>query len=167
MAEQWTVAELTASHFQSGRVEWIGCATERRGTMASHQSVELKPGTGIQNEHHANSGRSKRQITLIQAEHLPVIASLLGLEQVAPELLRRNIVVSGLNLLTLKKQRFFIGDVECEGTGLCAPCSRMEETFGPGGYNAVRGHGGITAIVHSEGTISIGDAIRPDSNAES
>ncbi|WP_040380738.1 MOSC domain-containing protein [Deinococcus aquatilis] len=105
------------------------------------------------------SGPGKRQVTLIQAEHLPVIAALAGLDTVTPEELRRNIVVRGLPLLALKDARFQIGEVILEGTGECHPCSRMEETFGPGGYNAVRGHGGITARVVRGGVIRVGDAL--------
>lgn len=104
----------------------------------------------------------KRQVTLIQAEHLPVIAALAGLETVTPEHLRRNVVVSGLALLALKDRRFRIGDVLLEGTGECHPCSRMEEAFGPGGYNAVRGHGGITARVLEGGLIEVGGLLVPE-----
>ena len=104
--------------------------------------------------------KSKRQVTLIQAEHLPVVASILDRDApVDPELLRRNIVVSGINLLTLKDQRFRIGGVILEGSGPAVPCSRMEENLGPGGYNAMRGHGGITARVIEAGTIAIGDEV--------
>ncbi|MFB9991708.1 MOSC domain-containing protein [Deinococcus oregonensis] len=105
------------------------------------------------------TGPGKRQVTLIQAEHLPVIAALAGVEAVTPEEMRRNIVVSGLPLLALKDVRFQIGEVILEGTGECHPCSRMEEAFGPGGYNAVRGHGGITARVVRGGVIRLGDAL--------
>ena len=104
----------------------------------------------------------KRQVTLIQAEHLSVIAALAGLETVTPEHLRRNVVVSGLALLALKDRRFRIGDVLLEGTGECHPCSRMEEAFGPGGYNAVRGHGGITARVLEGGLIEVGGLLVPE-----
>jgi MOSC domain-containing protein YiiM len=81
------------------------------------------------------------------------------LPEVAPELLRSNLVTRGINLLALKDRRFRIGAALLEGSGECAPCSRMEETFGPGGYNAVRGHGGITARVIRGGTVRVGDPI--------
>jgi MOSC domain-containing protein YiiM len=79
---------------------------------------------------------------------------------VAPDLLRRNIAVAGINVLALKDRKFQIGDVLLEGSGPCEPCSRMEENLGPGGYNAMRGHGGITARVLEGGTIRVGDAVR-------
>ena len=103
----------------------------------------------------------KRAVTLIQAEHLPVIAALAGLETVVPETLRRNIVVSGLNLAALRKARLTLGEAEIEITGPCAPCSRMEVALGFGGYNAMRGHGGWTASVVKPGRIAVGDAVRP------
>jgi MOSC domain-containing protein YiiM len=100
-----------------------------------------------------------RQVTLIQAENLVTLARLLGRDNVAPELMRRNLVVSQLNLLTLKRARFRVGDCEFEGTGDCQPCSRIEETLGFGGYNAARGFGGITARVLSSGMIRVGDPV--------
>jgi MOSC domain-containing protein YiiM len=105
-------------------------------------------------------------VTLIQREHLNVIAGLLRRDGISPELTRRNLVVSGVNLLALKGERFRVGEVLLEGTGPCEPCSRMEENLGPGGYNAMRGHGGITARVLEGGVLRIGDTVRAEIASE-
>lgn len=155
-----TVAELLNSLPQIGRVEWIGLSAGPRGVIVPVSEATVRTGTGLDGDHHSPSGRGKRQVTLIQWEHLAVIASLLGRPNIGPELLRRNIVVRGINLLALKDQRFQVGEALLEYTGQCHPCSRMEEAFGPGGYNAVRGHGGITARVIEGGVVRVGAEVR-------
>jgi len=159
--------DLLAHIPQVGRLEWIGRAAGRRAEIEELETVELLAGTGLAGEHHANSGRSKRQVTLIQHEHLPVIAALTGragspgAAGLSPGVLRRNLSVSGINLLALAGRRFRIGAALLEGTGPCAPCSRMEEQLGPGGFQAMRGHGGITAIVLEPAAIRRGDPVAP------
>ena len=127
--------------------------------MKSVEEVPVSPQAGLEGDRY--QGRSgHRQVTLLQAEHLPVIASCLGQEYVTPETLRRNLIVRGINLLALKDKVITVGSIELEITGLCHPCSRMEELLGAGGYNAVRGHGGLTARVLTPGRIAIGDPVR-------
>jgi MOSC domain-containing protein YiiM len=151
--------ELLSSVPRAGRVEWIGVRPAHREPVISVDSVEARAGRGLTGDRFRGGASSKRQVTLIQAEHLPVVAQLLGVERVDPALLRRNIVVSGINLQALNGAQFSIGGALLEGAGHCHPCSRMEETFGAGGYNAVRGHGGITARVLSGGVIRVGDPV--------
>ena len=113
---------------------------------------------GLAGDHYAGSS-GNRSITLIQAEHIATISSLLHIDSIKPEELRRNIVVSGINLLALKGREFVIGTAVLRMTGLCHPCSRMEENLGEGGYNAVRGHGGIKARVIKTGEIRLWDKV--------
>lgn len=143
-----------------GQVVWIGIRPTRREPLRAVESVVAQAGQGLIGDHYKTKTNGPRQLTLIQAEHLPVIAGYLHREVVMPEMLRRNIVVKGINLLALKGKQFQVGNALCEYSGECHPCSRMEEILGTGGYNAVRGHGGITARVQATGAISVGDSVQ-------
>lgn len=153
-----TLKELLDTLPQQGTVEWIGLRPTRKAPLQIVDQVDVETNSGLAGDHYANAG-GKRQVTLIQAEHLDAVASMLGIGKIDPEAVRRNIVVRGINLLALKDKCFSVGDATLEFTGLCHPCSRMETALGPGGYNALRGHGGITARVLSGGTVKIGDAV--------
>lgn len=150
--------ELLGTIPQVGKVDWIGLRSGRGQAVLVVDHV-LAHDNGLEGDFFSGPKQAKRQVTLIQAEHLPVIAQLLGVAEICPTLLRRNIVVSGINLLALKNNAFRIGDATLFGTGPCAPCSKMETCLGPGGYNAMRGHGGITAHVMEGGPIQLGDSV--------
>ena len=156
-----TMADLRASFHQPGRIEWIGLRKTVRGSMLSVNHAIVEADRGLPGDHKSNRSGGTRQITLVQHEHLDVIAKLCGLPVVDPGMLRRNIVVSGLNLLALRDWRFQLGSALLAGSGACHPCSRMQENLGPGGYNAVRGHGGITAVILASGAITVGDSLVP------
>ncbi len=154
-----TIAELLAHIPQTGRLEWIGLSPARWAPIEVVQHALVQTNVGLAGDYHARAG-SKRQITLLQFEHLNVVAALMKRGSLAAELLRRNLLVSGINLLALKDRQFSIGEVILEGTGQCHPCSRMEQNLGSGGYNALRGHGGITARVISGGELHVGDPVK-------
>ncbi len=143
---------------QVGKVEWIGLRRVKRKHLEVVNEVEASTESGLIGDRYSGKN-GKRQVTLIQKEHLNAVGSMLKQELIDPNLLRRNIVVSGLNLLALKEKQFQIGEAILEMTGLCHPCSRMEENLGEGGYNAMRGHGGITARVIKSGMIRTDDSI--------
>ena len=123
-----------------------------RGLAGDHR-VDKTPGSG-------------RQVTLISKEFIEQIALYLGRASVEPSLLRRNLVISGINLNALRYQRFLIGDAEFEAGALCHPCSRMETALGKGGVAAMLGHGGLCCEVLRGGCIRTGDPVRVSTSHE-
>jgi len=148
---------MMARFARPGRVEALLLRPERLAEPISVKIGQLHI-DGLEGDH---SRAGKRAVTLIQAEHLQVIAKLANLETVDAALLRRNIIVSGLNLLGFRKARLRVGQSVLEVAGPCPPCSRMEKALGHGGYTAMRGHGGVYAEVVAPGTIEVGDLVEP------
>lgn len=141
-----------------GKLEWIGIRPQRGAEMEIVASAIIDQ-QGLQGDFFSGPEGAPRAVTLIQAEHLPVVAAILRRESLSAHLIRRNLVVSGINLQSLKQRAFRIGDAVLFGTGNCAPCGQMETQLGQGGFNAMRGHGGITARVISGGLITVGDQV--------
>ena len=153
-----SLAELMDILPQRGQVAWIGIRPAKHADMQVLDDVRAEAGLGLTGDRYAKQD-GKRQVTLIQAEHLSALASMLGRDELPPQILRRNLVVRGINLLALKDKQFRIGEAVMAFTGLCHPCSRMETALGPGGYNAMRGHGGINARVVQSGQIQHGSPV--------
>ncbi|HEY8610336.1 MAG TPA: MOSC domain-containing protein [Roseomonas sp.] len=153
------LARLLDGPMAPGRIAWIGLRPARREPMRVVTEVLAEPGKGLEGDRFTSNRNSGRQVTLVSQEHLHAIAGYLSRPEITPGQLRRNLVVTGLNLAALKNRRFRIGGALLAWSGECHPCSRMEEELGPGGYNAVRGHGGITARVLEGGMIRLGDPV--------
>ena len=158
-----TLPDLFGEFPQPGHVEWIGVRPQDGGRPVAVTDVRAVAGVGLQGDHYGGGARGKRHVTLIQQEHLAVVAKLLALRDgiavpvpIDPAIVRRNIVISGINLLALRNHRFRLGEALLEFTDPCHPCSQMEAALGRGGYNAMRGHGGICARLVDGGLITIG-----------
>jgi MOSC domain-containing protein YiiM len=153
------LSSLLNAPMHPGTVTWIGLRAGRRHPLVAVSHGDLDPEHGLIGDHYRSRSDGARQVTLIQTEHIAAIAGYVGLVRIEPGRLRRNIVVSGINLHALKGRQFRLGSALLLTTGECHPCSRMEEILGPGGYNAVRGHGGITARVVGAGQVHLGDPV--------
>ena len=144
----------------AAHVEWIGISPGNRQPIEPRDEVTVAVGTGIDGDYHSKKRPGgQRQVTLIQAEHFAIFAANTGRESVSPEQVRRNIVVCGIELSPLIGHRFRIGEALLEGTGPCTPCSRMDENLGEGGRLAMKGLGGLTAMVIEPGRIRRSDPV--------
>lgn len=143
-----------------GELRLIGVRPTIHAPMRIMPEVECISDLGLVGDRYQKPG-GHRQVTLVQEEHLPAIASILGKLEIDPVLLRRNLVVRGINLMALRDAAFTIGEATLVGTGLCEPCEQMNAALGPGGKTAMIGHGGITARVLRGGIIRIGDPVKP------
>jgi len=81
---------------QQGLVTWIGIRPQRRAPLLSLNEAKAITLKGLAGDHFSGSASSKRQITLIQQEHLDLIASVMQLAHLTPGMLRRNVVVKGI-----------------------------------------------------------------------
>jgi len=163
---------LTRRFATEGRLEAILLRPRRGEPALSVDAVEALAGHGLAGDRStaratSGPGGGKRQVTLIQAEHLALIARWSRHGEIDPAALRRNLVVAGINLVAARSpfadrplRLRFGAAVVLELTGPCDPCSRMEEVLGAGGYNAMRGHGGMTARVVTGGRLQRGDTVR-------
>ncbi len=119
-----TLSSLLDTLPQVGEVRWIGVRPAKYEPLISLDVVNAAEGRGLDGDHYASRG-GKRQVTLIQMEHMAAIASMLHMEKIEPDLLRRNIAVTGINLLALKGRQFQIGLAVMKYSGPCHPCSNI------------------------------------------
>lgn len=157
-----TLKQLLQQFPRAGRVQQIVLRPTKRGPCVSAEESYALLDQGLEGDHRRGG---PRQVSLIQAEHLPVIAALSGHTQIDALDLRRNLVIAGINLIAFKSlmpgQRVAlrVGEALIEINQDCDPCSRMEAALGPGGYNAMRGHGGVLGVIIEAGKIRVGDVV--------
>ena len=143
-----------------GRVKWIGLRPAKRQTMLEVDTTLALEGLGLEGDHRTSkTPGSGRQVTLISDEHIKLIADFLNTRSIEYASLRRNLVISGINLWVIRHQLVQVGEATLETTSWCHPCSRMEENIGKGAVAAMLGQGGICAKVIKSGRISVGDSI--------
>jgi len=144
----------------TGKLEWIGVRPARKVPMITVDELMAIEGLGLTGDRRCEGSiGSARQATIISVEYIDSITRLLKKESIDPAILRRNLVVSGINLTALRHQRFQVGDAIFEATALCHPCSRMEKALGKHGVAAMLGHGGLCAKIIRGGKIQLGDDV--------
>ena len=147
-----------------GKLEWIG-VREVQGNIKSLDSVLAIKGEGLEGDKITSKKSKKRQVTLMQKEHISVILSLAQEKDQSrirkiQYYFKRNLLISKCNVQNLKGKIFKIGDAKFLGTGDCKPCKKIENLLGKPMLDAMQGMGGITALVSESGIIKINDQLK-------
>lgn len=154
---------MNDNHNIAGKLEWIG-VRESKGNVRSINSVFAIEELGLEGDKITLKSSKKRQVTLMQMEHISVILSLAqedNLDKInkIQYHFKRNLLISKYNIQNLKGKYFSIGDAKFFGTGDCKPCKKIENLLGKRVLDAMQGMGGITAIVVESGMIKVNDKL--------
>lgn len=121
--------------------------------------AECRADQGIVGDrYYGESPGGKTQVTFIAREVVENMQEALALPPVDCSTLRRNILVTGLDLNTLIGQRFRLGDVLFEGVEECKPCYWMDEAVAPGANAFLVGRGGLRCRIVEGGILRCGEA---------
>ena len=98
------------------------------------------------------------QVTFFSGEVFDKLCARFGINDKPAGVLRRNVIVSGVDLLSLIDREFGIQGVRFRGTQHCAPCEWMNVAFAPGAQEFLKENAGLRAQILSDGVIRVGDA---------
>jgi MOSC domain-containing protein YiiM len=127
--------------------------------LAATTSVECVAGHGIRGDRFFDYRDDyKGQITFFAQEVFAELERTFGLTNKSPGVLRRNVIVSGVELKNLIGIDFELQGVQFRGTAQCAPCYWMDIAIAPGAEKLLAGRGGLRARILTDGRISVGDA---------
>ena len=123
---------------EQGKIVSLQVCVGHREPMASRERVVVTE-AGLEGDRHANVN-GLRQILLMEKEILDGLS-------LTPGTIRENVTITGLAIHGLAAgERVRLGsDVVLEVTGLCEPCSRMDEIRGRATGDAGRTAGGVDA----------------------
>lgn len=100
----------------------------------------------------------KGQITFFAREVFDELSRAFGLTSKSVGVLRRNLIVSGIELNELIEADFTLQGVHFRGTAHCRPCYWMNTAFAQGAEEFLAQRGGLRARILTDGRIRLGEA---------
>lgn len=147
-----------------GHVEHIHIAPAEGQPVQSVDEIKAVMGVGVVGDRYADhsghwdDSKVGRELTLVEAEALDMLARDHGIELQAGET-RRNLTTRGVELNDLVGQTFRVGDVLMKGTDLCHPCQYLTDLVGKPILRPLAGRGGLRVQLLSSGVIRTGDPV--------
>ncbi|HEX8077454.1 MAG TPA: MOSC domain-containing protein [Chthoniobacterales bacterium] len=121
--------------------------------------IECVAGHGIRGDRFFDyRDNYKGQITFFSLDIFERLAAHFRLTNTSAGALRRNVIVSGIDLNDLIGEEFSIQGVKLRGTAHCRPCYWLNQAVAPGAEEFLQGNGGLRAQILSDGVIGVGNA---------
>jgi MOSC domain-containing protein YiiM len=123
------------------------------------ERIECVAGSGIRGDRFYDYRDDyKGQITFFSFEVFERLSARFELQNKSVGALRRNVIVSGVNLNDLIGEKFSVQGVQLRGTAHCKPCYWMNQAVASGAEEFLGENGGLRAQILSDGVIAVGDA---------
>ena len=127
--------------------------------LVETREIECVAGRGIRGDRFFDyRDNYKGQITFFAREVFDELSRAFDLTSKSPGVLRRNIIVSGVELNELIGADFELQGVQFRGTAHCRPCYWMNTAFAPGAEEFLAQRGGLRARILTDGRIRVGAA---------
>lgn len=121
--------------------------------------IECVAGHGIRGDRFYDyKADYKGQITFFAAEVFERLRAQFPHVDKGPGVLRRNVIVAGVELNELIGQEFELQGIRFLGTAHCKPCYWLDQAFAPGAEDALAGNGGLRAQILTSGWLTTGVA---------
>ena len=150
-----------------GKVISINITRSAAAPMQSVNQVRAVPGQGLEGDRYFYKQGSfykpqpDRELTLIEAEAIEAMKRELDVDYGLGDS-RRNIVTRDVPLNHLVGKEFWIGEVKARGLKLCEPCAHLQKLSHQKVLPGLVHRGGLRAQILTEGTIQLGDIVKPD-----
>ena len=147
--------------FISPAHNFVGHHGQAPGTspLIEKEQIQCAAGKGLLGDRYFNHAEDyKGQITFFSAEVFERLCAHFGIREKPAGVLRRNVIVSGVDLLSLIGREFEIQGVKFRGTQHCAPCQWMNVAFAPGAKEFLKENAGLRAKILTDGELHLGDA---------
>jgi hypothetical protein len=126
---------------------------------AAIDRVECVAGRGLRGDRFFDyADNYKGQITFFSREVFESLATNFHLTNKSAGILRRNVIVSGIDLTKLIGIDFELQGIFFRGTADCKPCYWMNTAVATGAEKFLAGRGGLRARILSDGWRHVGDA---------
>jgi MOSC domain-containing protein YiiM len=121
--------------------------------------IECVAGRGIRGDRFYDYKHDyKGQITFFSHEVFERLSHAFPQVQKSAGALRRNVVVSGIDLNALIGEEFELQGLRFRGTAHCRPCYWLDQAFAPGTETWLKGNGGLRAQILTSGRLRTGPA---------